>query len=395
MKTVTSYKLQVTFFLLSACCFLHAALNAQIEKKELKLTPEIEKMVVAQIKHFLEEYYSGDGITDQSQLANLHIGKPIPIYWIVSDINKKLDNVTVSSVSLISDGEPLSLKFMDTWSVPIMFDEEPLFFGTFAFSDDESFLIQVVKSTIEHFHNYEHKDLIIGSVNVTSSIQGMDHLIIRKENQDSFVQIYDKATGEYFKNEYNLRELINHLRELNLRKKEARMEYFDKIANKSELEMTPEMTEMLVTDIYLSFKNASDEDLPKYGIENRSQLENLHLGKPIPKYIIVNENLTFTGRWQVPVMSNGEPVLLAKVDLADDGEYLFAGASAYRARLIHNYEHKDLIVGFLGTRSFNGMDYVIIRKENKDIFVGISDYVTREPFKHEYNLSDIINLIKQ
>jgi hypothetical protein len=29
----------------------------------------------------------------------------------------------------------------------------------------------------------------------------MDYLIIRKENQDIFVEIYDKVTGEYFKNE--------------------------------------------------------------------------------------------------------------------------------------------------------------------------------------------------
>jgi len=370
--------------------------NAQIEIKELKLTPEMEERMVTQIKYFLEEFCSDCGITDKSQLENLHIGKPIPIYWIVSDVNKMLNNVAVSSVSVISDGEPLSLRFMDTWNVPVMIDEALLLFIVFAFSDEEPFLINAIRNAIviEHFHNYEHKDLIIGSVGVISSSGGMDHLIIRKENQDIFVQIYDEVKGEYF-NEYSLSELINLLKDLNLREKEARMRRYDKFANKSELKLTPEITKTVVSMLDAVYKNVSDEMLPKYGIENRSKLENLHLGKPIPKYIIVNENLTFIGMWNVPVMSNGEPVLLARVELADDGEYLFVGASAHRARVIHNYEHKDFIVGFLGTRSFNGMDYVIIRKENQDIFVGMSDYVTNEIFKHEYSLSEIINLIKQ
>jgi hypothetical protein len=371
-------------------------LNAQIEIKELKLTPEITEIVVAQLKQFLpEKSYSDYGIKNKDQLEHLHLGKPIPNYRIVSDVNKKLDDVSVNSVPLISDGEPLSLRFMDTWNVPVMFDETFLFFALISSPDEGySYLITLGINAID-FHNYEHKDLIVGAVNVTSSLQGMDNLIIQKENQDIFVEIYDEVTGEYFKNEYNLREFINHLRELNLRKKEARMRYYAQIANKSELKLTPEMEKMVISMIDLGYKNVSDEMLPKYGIKNRSKLMNLHLGKPIPLYRIIDDNLTFIGWWDVPVMSDGEPVLLTSVNLKDDGEYTFGGASVFRAALIHNYEHKDLIVGFLGTRSFNGIDYVIIRKENQDIFVGVSDYVTSEPLKHEYSLSEIINLIKQ
>ena len=394
------YKLKATFFLLSAFCILFPALNAQIDSKnELKLTPEIKEMVVTQIKQFLtEKSYSDFGIKNRAQLENLRLGKPIPNYCIESYINKQLVSVSVYSASHISEGKSFSLRFMDTWNVPVMVDETLLFFAVFAFSDGEPFLIQTVKSTTEYFQNYEPKDSIIGSVCLIPSSGGMDHLIIRKENQDVFVQIYGEKTGEYF-NVFSLSELINHLKEVGLSKQreqmEAQMRYYVQVANKSELKMTPEITKMVVSILDSVYKNVSDEMLPEYGIENRSKLENLHLGKPIPRYIIVNENLTFIGMWNVPVMSKGEPVLLARVELADDGEYIFVGASAYRAKLIHSYEHKDLIVGFLGTRSFNGMDYVIIRKENKDIFVGMSDYATRDIFKNEYSLSEIINLLKK
>ena len=39
-------------------------------------------------------------------------------------------------MSLISDGDPLSLRFIDTWNVPVMFDEATLFFGVFAFPSE-------------------------------------------------------------------------------------------------------------------------------------------------------------------------------------------------------------------------------------------------------------------
>ena len=367
--------------------------NAQIEKKELNLTPELEEMVVTEIKNLPEEDYSKYGITDRSQLMNLHFGKPIPKYRIV---NEKLEDVDTWNVSRISDVEPLSLRFQNTWIVPVMSDEAPLLFRSIRFSDiGGNYIHTGTKNIMEHFHNYEHKDSIIGSVNVNTSGFEMDDLIIiRKENEDIFVQVYDEATGEYFKNEYRFSELLNHIRELRLRKKEAQMRYYEKVANKSELEFTPEITEMLVSQGYSILKNWSDETLSHVlGIKDRSQFEHLHLGKPIPMYRIVNENLTFTGCWEVPVMSNNEPFYVARIELEDDGQYRERGGGGVRAE-IFNYEYKDLIVGFLGVRDWcrtTSDGYLIIRKDNQDIYVQLYDYATREYLKNAYSFSELLN----
>jgi len=363
--------------------------NAQIEKIELKLTSEIEEMVITQIKNLPEEDYSKYGITDSSQLMNLHLGKPIPKYRIV---NEKLEDVDTWNVSRISDEEPLSLRFQNAWIVPVMSDEAPLLFRSIRFSDiGGNYIHTGTKNIMEHFHNYEHKDSTIGSVKVNTS--DFDLLIIRKENEDIFVQVYDEATGEYFKNEYRFSELLNHIRELRLRKKEAQMRYYEKVANKSELELTPEITEMLVNDAYSILKNWSDESLSRWGIQDRSQYEHLHLGKPIPMYRIANENLTFTGCWQVPVMSNNEPFYVTTIILEDDGQYRLRGGGGVRAE-IFNYEYKDLIIGCLEVRDWcriTSDGYLIIRKDNQDIYVQLYDYATREYLKNEYSFSELLN----
>jgi hypothetical protein len=161
---------------------------------------------------------------------------------------------------------------------------------------------------------------------------------------------------------------------------------------KNELRMTPEITEMLVTRI----QNMSEIFYSKYSIKSRSQLMNLELGKPIPMYVIENENLKFINRWQVPVLSDGQPFRFEIVKLEDDGQYRWAGGgNAAMVEAINNYEHKDLVIGFLGVRSTSGRDYLIIRRENKDIFVKTYDWETREVFKTEYSLGDIINLLKK
>ena len=161
---------------------------------------------------------------------------------------------------------------------------------------------------------------------------------------------------------------------------------------KNELKLTPEITEMVVARL----QNKPDEFLATYSVTNRSQLMSLQLGKPIPMYVIENENLKFRERWQVLVMSDGEPLFLAEVKLEDDGQYRWAGGgAAMMAEGIHNYEYKDLIIGCLGIKSSLGMDYLIIRKENQDIFVQLYDYATREFFKYEYSFSEIMNLIKK
>jgi hypothetical protein len=281
-----------------------------------------------------------------------------------------------------------------------MADEAPLLFRNMMFSEfGGNYTHSGTKNIAEHFRNYEYKDSIIGSVAISHSTFGMDDLlIIRKENQDIFVQIYDEATGEYFKNEYRFSELLNLLKDLNLRAKEAQMRYYAQVANKSELKITPEITEMLDTTLFsrLKEKDWSDESLSELGIKNRAQLEHLHLGKPIPMYRIVDENLTFSGYWNVPVMSDGEPLFMATVKLEDNGQYSKAGfGGASMAKLIHNYEHKDLIIGSLEVISIIGMDYLIIKKENKDIFVQKYDFATREYLKNEYSFSEVLNLLKK
>ncbi|MCL2246271.1 MAG: hypothetical protein FWC10_04070 [Lentimicrobiaceae bacterium] len=363
--------------------------NAQIEKNELNPPAKIEEMVVAKLNKPDKPLYRYDpkyDLKNKPQLKNLHIGKPIPKYRIT---NNKLNPVYPSFIeSPVFNEEPLSLEFTKIWNVLVMYNGESLLFAFDAFPKlgGDPYIIGGINNIIEHFYNYEHKDSVIGSVIVTSSIQGIDYLIIRKEHKDIFVQVYDKVTDEYFKNEYSFSELTNHLTE-------AQMSYYDKVGNKSELIITPEITEMLVPTLFSHLKSYSDEILFYDGIKDRAQLEYLHLGKPIPMYTIVNEKLTFTGCWEVPVMSEGEPFSLTHVKLDDDGQYRRVGDGySPLAKPIHNYEHKDLIIGILKGYGWN---YLIIRKDNQDIFVQIYDDATREYLKNEYSFGEILNLLKK
>jgi hypothetical protein len=328
----------------------------------------------------------------------LHLGKPIPRYSIVNGELKRIDSHNL--YRRLSDGESFSLEFQNAWMVPVMSDEAPLLFRNIMFSEfGGNDILRGTKNIIEHFRNYEYKDSIIGSVSIATSIIGIDELlIIRKENQDIFVEIYDEVTGEYFKNEYRFSELLNLLKDLNLRAKEKRMRYYEKVANKSELKITPEITEMVVNDIYSRFRDSLGWSLSSFGIKDRAQLEHLYLEKPIPLYAIVDENLTFTGRWEVPVMSNGEPILFTWIRLEDDGQYILAGGGSAKffAETIHNYEYKNLIIGYLGAYTPSGINrsgYLIIRKDNQDIFVQMSGYGGY--LKNEYSFNEVLNLLKQ
>ena len=354
--------------------------NAQIDSKnELKLTPEMEEVVVTQIKNLPEKDYFQYGITDISQLTNLHLGEPIPMYHLTHD----------------------TLQFVRGWYVTVMSDGEPLFLVRVMLGNNEKYKLSGLNymaggavAPAEGIQNYEHKDLIIGAVCVPSHRE-VDYLIIRKENQDVFVEMYDVVTdeylkGKYFINEFSLSELNNHLKET---RREAQMRYRAQVANKSELILTPELTEMLINQAYSSHINSSEQSLSNWGIKERSQLEHLYLGKPIPNYIIVNEKLTFAGRWDVPIMSGGEHLFLTTLELGKDGQYSWAGSGgAAMAKLIHNYEYKDLIIGDLNLRS--GI-YLIIRRDNKDIFVQVFDRETGEYVKNEYSFSEVLNLLKK
>jgi len=360
---------------------------------ELEVTAEIEKMVVTEIKNMLEKCYQDFGMKNKSQFENLHIGKPIPLYEIVND---KFEAVYTYNVSHVADKVPLSLKFTNNWSVPIMSDRAPLLFGTIQFSiyGGNPFISLGNYNIIEHFSNYEHKDLLIGSVGINPSSKGMDYMIIRKEHKDIFVQVYDEATGEYFKSEYSFSEVVNLMKERAAKERAAQRRYFEKIANKSELIMTPEIKEMVINSVI----NCSDQVLSNFRIKSRTQLENLQLGKPIPEYWIDldNNNLIFVGRWNIPVISaNEEPLVLVKVCITEEEQYIWeATGAAEMAQHFHNFKDNAFVIGSIG-RSPRGLDYLIVRKDNKNIFVETYDYATREYFVNEYSLSEIINLSKE
>jgi len=402
MKKITKYKLHITritfCFLLSAFCLITNAqidknriLSADdIQKNELKVTPELEKMVVAEINL---KIYSEYGIT-KAHLENLQLGKPIPWYSIE---NEDLEDVNDRNVHRMADEKPLSLRFTNTWKAPVLFNGEPPLFAMATLGDFGKYTSLNIEGakTAERIHNYEHKDLLIGCLYVVRSARNssfIDFLIIRKEHKDVFVEIYDEATGEYFKNEYSFSELINRIKEFGLREREARRRYYAQFADKTELEITPEITKMLLLEAQSHWSRIRDNDeyLSHFGIKNGAQLEHLHLRKPIPIYTIVNENLTFIGRWYVHVMSNGEFFYSAIVQLEDDGKYSYVGGRSVEGT--PNYEHEDLIVGVL---EMGRTAFFIIRKDNKDIFVMAYDWRTGEYYKNEYSFSEIINLLKK
>jgi len=377
------YKLKTTTFLLSAFCLLLPVLNAQIDSKnELNLTPEMEEMLIARIKNEPVEEFYRYGIKNKEQLENLQLGSAIREYVI------NIDNDT-----LIPQG----------WRVPIMYEGKALFLA-YVTGREANFGSPKMG---EDIHHYERKDLM-GIVTV--SVIPWEYYYIQRENKDVFVQVFDPSTREYFKNEYSLSELIslrNRVLELrNASLKELRQEIpeiygtnqvnendiFDtNFPQKHELKMTSEITEMLVS----VFKYRSVQSLSDYGITNRAQLENLQFGKPIPEYRIDmdNENLVFIRTWHVPVMSDGEPFFTAMVSEWSKGEYRYMGGGS-GGKKRHNYEHEDLIIGLIRHTS-PGMSYYIIRKENKDIFVEIFNYTTREYFKNEYSFNEFINLLKK
>jgi len=364
--------------------------NAQIEKNELKLTPEIEGMVATKLKNEPVENFYRYGIKNKEQFENLQLGRVIREY-----------KINIDSDTLVPEG----------WRVPVMYEGKALFIAFPSYNGRDVYF--GLTKMREGMHYYESEDLM--GIVMIKDIPPCEFYYIRRENKDVFVQAYDPPTRQYFKNEYSLSGLIvlrDRVLELNLRDadfKERRQEFpefygtnqvnendiFDtNFPLKHELKMTPEITEMLATKIYWNFMDHSDRSLLEYGITNRAQLDNLQLGKPIPRYRIDidNENLIFTHRWHLPVMSNGEPFYTASVEEMG-GQYLPTGGEIPgMAKISHNYEHKDLIIGFLNSYP---LSYLIIRKEDKNVFLQVYDPAMREYFKNEYSFSELINLLKK
>jgi len=350
-----------------------------IKKIEIIMPPEITEMVLTEIKNAPNVYLSEYDKKYWSQLENLQLGIPFPEYIIDNDTLK-----------------------LSGWLLPFIFNGEPLFLAraTLGFIRERAFTgmgyvfsALVERDKAERILNYEHKDSIIGILEQRQP--QISCLMVRKEHKVLFVEVYDKATGEYFMNGYSFSEINNLMKAIIQKKRTPRAVFSIDSLPKNELIMTPEITEMLIAQAYSSHINDSEKELSNWGIKNRSQLEHLHLGKPIPEYSIDfdNEKLRFYGYWQMIVMSNNEPLLTTRVKLEDDGQYRWAGSGgAAQAKIIHNYEHKDLVIG--GISIFSSIRYLIICKDNKDIIVKVYDQATDEYFK-EFSLSEIIKQIKK
>jgi len=342
-----------------------------VQKNELIMSPEITEMVVTKLKNHPDICFREYDKKYWSQLDNLQLGKPFPEYMIDNDTLK-----------------------LSGWLLPFLFNGEPLFLarGTRTNRGDYVFLGLVERDRAERILNYEFKDFIVGFLEQRDF--KMSYLIIRKENKEIFVQEYDKATGEYFKNEYSFSEIINLINDITQKRMQRLIGNIsiDSLP-KNQLEMTPEITEMVINTVYSQFINDSERGLSNFGIQNRKQLEHLHLGKPVPVYMIDynNEKLYFTDTWEMPMMSDGKPLFNTSVKREDDGQYRLVGWGG-AGGILHNYEHKELIIG--GIRIISpGFRYLIIRKENKNIIVRVYNSATQEYFK-ECTLNEIIKEIE-
>jgi hypothetical protein len=365
--------------------------SVSIQKNEIIMPQEIIEMVVSQVKNEPVKYFLRYGIENKEQLEDLQLGRPVPVYIIDSDTLK-----------------------LSSWRVPFMYEGKYIIIANVILEDDGQYKYSECWSSSpfgEGIHNYERKDLI-GILQIKELF--IEYHYLRQENKDFFVQVYDWRTRGYLKHTYSLGEVINRknrgvelfattrppgLQEIfGTNFQVDNNDIFDtNFPQKHELEMTSEITEMVVTELYWRIINSSYKYCFMGEITNRTQLDTLHLGKPIPEYWIDldNENLIFTGSWHVPVMSDGESLFMTRVS-EGDGPYHFVGClGGDTPELIHNYEYRDLIIGFITKGSIGGMDYLIIRKDNKDVFVEVYNWETRECLKSEYTFNELINLLKE
>ena len=167
-------------------------------------------------------------------------------------------------------------------------------------------------------------------------------------------------------------------------------------AKQHELIMTPEITAVVDSTVYMRINPIADNRLKYFGVKDRSQLLNLQTGKAMAVYELDSQGLKFMDRWECVVSSGDEPVVMAEIRPADNGQYRvgIVGDSGL-ARKIYGYEHKDLIVGIL--RVYGYGDYLYMKKDNRDIFLKTYDYQPRtfdlNDVENQYSLSDIINMI--
>jgi len=357
-----------------------------VPKKELIMPQRLIDMAIAKLKNEPAEKYYRYGVKSKEQFENLQLGRPLREFRI----NMGSDTLTTTG----------------SWQVPVMYNGKALFLA-YVTGRDAWFGSPTMGESI---HHYERKDLV-GILRV-QALPTADYLYILREEKDVFLQVLDIPTRQYFKNEYSLSELISlRNRAIEVRANPTKEGYeeiygrnapvdendiFDtRFPQKHELKLTPEITEILTAEIYWSFIDYPDSELFNYGITNRAQLENLHLGKPIPKYRIDidNENLIFIGGWEAIVLSNEEPLFIIDVGKGEEQYWYTGSGRAGLAKILHNYEHKDLIIGYF--EFDREKSFYTIRKGHQVVFVQVYDYTTHKSLRNEYSFSEIINLIKK
>jgi len=195
-------KITLITILLSVFAIINAQENSEIlgadsvllvPRNELILTQEIREMldtsIFSRMKNWSDQLLSMYGIKNREQLNSLQFGKPIPLY--------ALDNG--------------KLRFLNSWRMLVLSDGEPLHFVTVDLEEDGQYGWGGSGSALGApiFYNYEHKDLIIGKVEVYPE----HYFIIRKDNKDIFVKSYDYKTRKQFSGEYSLPDIINLIKE--------------------------------------------------------------------------------------------------------------------------------------------------------------------------------------
>jgi hypothetical protein len=181
-----------------------------VQKRDLIMPQRLTDMVVTKLENSSIEDFIGSTIKNKEQLEKLQLGKPLREFILNHDKD-----------TLIPQG----------WQVPILYEGKPV---VIAFVSGREVKFGLPR-TGENINRFDRDDMIgILSVNVLPT----EFYIIRKENKDVFLQVFDLVTRKFFVNEYSFSEIINlRNKALELRTnptKEGRQEIYGKNAPRDE-----------------------------------------------------------------------------------------------------------------------------------------------------------------
>jgi len=133
-----------------------------------------------------------------------------------------------------------------------------------------------------------------------------------------------------------------------------------------------------------------DQLLRNYGINNRNELANATIGKPVGVYNIVNEQLVFTSTWRVPLVIQSEYRALFTVVRDDTGNYKVVdfGATGLAQEIFNQ------------SLSYNIKGLLRVYELRKDFFI-CDDNKGEYEFQpvpiiegKKYQLKDVLNFIR-